>query len=116
MHMFGEGYWDAHVRKTAKGNKHRHDELLRCLREQMGDSLSIQGTDTGMHLYVAVHNGMTQQELLKSALEQDAKVYGTARMWFNQPADDNHVMIGFSAIAYDDIAPGIAALRRAWFA
>lgn len=48
------------------------------------------------------------------ALAHDAKVYGTARMWLDQPADDNHVMIGFSAIALEDIAPGVAALKSAW--
>ena len=81
----------------------------------MDDALDIQGTDTGMHLYVAVRNGMVQRELLAAALEQDAKVYGTARMWIDQPENDNHVMIGFSAIAFEDIAPGVEALRRAWF-
>lgn len=113
--FIGEGYWDAHVRKTAKGNKRRHDELLRCLREQMGDVPGIQSAGTGMHLYVAVQNGMTQRELLEAALGQDTKVYGTARMWIDQPENDNHVMIGFSAIDYDDIVSGVEALRRAWF-
>ncbi len=109
-------YWDAHVRKTAKGNHERHDELLRCLHTEMDDGIDISGTDTGMHLYVTVHNGMTQSELLASAQREDAKVYGTTRMWFSKPAPENNVMIGFSAIAFEDIAPGVAALRRAWFA
>ena len=29
--------------------------------------------------------------------------------------DDHHVMIGFSAISFESIAPGVEALRRAWF-
>lgn len=111
-----QGHWDAHVRKTAKGNHERHDALLRCLRAEMGDAISISGTDTGMHLYVTVHNGMTQDELLASAQREDAKVYGTTRMWFSKPAPENNVMIGFSAIALQDIEPGVSALRKAWFA
>lgn len=108
------GHWDAHVRRTAKTNHRNHDELLRCLRRELGTSIEISGADTGMHLYVTVNNGMTQAELLESALFQKVKVYGTSRMWFSKPAPENNIMVGFSAIAHDDIAPGVAALRRAW--
>ena len=87
------------MRKTAKGNRARHDELLHCLKAQFGDAFDISGAGTGMHLYVTVRNGMTQAQLLESALEHDVKVYGTSRMWFSKPAPENNVMIGFSAIA-----------------
>lgn len=108
------GHWDAHVRKTAKGNHRRHDELLRCLTEGFGDAITISGTDTGMHLYVTVRNGMKEPELLAKALENDVKVYGTDRMRLLGPADLPSIMIGFSAIAFEDIAPGVQALRKAW--
>lgn len=112
--FIGQGYWDAHVRKTAKGNHRRHDELMRCLTAKMGDMLEISGVETGMHLYVTVHNGMDDCELIDSALRQGAKVYGTARMRFPGSAPSSSVMIGFSAIAFEDIEPGVAALARAW--
>ncbi|MBQ9044058.1 MAG: PLP-dependent aminotransferase family protein [Eggerthellaceae bacterium] len=112
--FIAQGHWDAHVRKVAKGNHRRHDELLRCLNAEMGDMLDITGTDTGMHLYVTVRNGMDERQLVESALAQGAKVYGTARMRFPGSTLSSSVMIGFSAIAFDDIAPGVAALARAW--
>lgn len=108
------GYWDAHVRRMAKQNHRNHDELQRCLFAELGDLIEISGTDTGMHLYATVRNGMTQRELLENALLQNVKVYGTSRMWFSKPAPENNVMIGFSAIAHEDIAPGVEALKRAW--
>ena len=112
--FIAKGAWDAHIRKTAQGNHRRHDELLRCLRNEFGTTVEVSGVDTGMHLYATVNNGMSQDELLKSAQDEGAKVYGTARMWFSKPAPENNVLIGFSAIAYEDIAPGVAALARAW--
>ena len=113
--FMAEGHLDAQVRKTAKANRRRHDELLACLRAEMGDGLGIQGIDTGMHLYVRVKNGMTQPQLLHAALERGVKAYGTSRMWFSKPAPQDKVIIGFGAIDLDDIAPGAAALREAWF-
>lgn len=81
----------------------------------MGGRVEWSGADTGMHLYVTVRNGMTQSELLASAAGKGAKVYGTSRMWFSRPAPEEHVMVGFSAIALEDIEPGVRALREAWF-
>ena len=112
--FISQGHWDAHVRKTAKGNRRRHDELVRCLDAEMGDMLDVSGTNTGMHLYVTVRNGMDERALVESALEQGVKVYGTARMRFPGSTASSSVMVGFSAIAFEDIAPGVAALARAW--
>lgn len=112
--FIAQGHWDSQVRRMATSNHRNHDELLRCLKGAFGDSVRISGTDTGMHLYVTVLNGMTQDELIASALSEGVKVYGTKRMWFSKPAPENNVMIGFSAIPTQSISPGIAALRRAW--
>jgi len=112
--FISEGHWDAHVRKMAKGNHRRHDLLLQNLHEQFGDMVSISGADAGMHLYVGVKNGMTQRDLVRTAYEQGANVYSTARFWFANPAEQDKLMLGFSAIADADIAPGVAALRNAW--
>lgn len=112
--FISEGHWDAHVRKMAKGNHHRHDLLLANLQEQFGDMVSISGADAGMHLYVGVQNGMSQRELVHTAYKQGANVYSTARFWFSKPSDQDKLMLGFSAIADADIAPGVEALRRAW--
>ena len=64
-----------------------------------------------MHLYVTVHNGMTEAELVESALRQGAMVYGTERMRFPGSPSGSNVMIGFSAIEFDAIGPGVAALK-----
>lgn len=67
-----------------------------------------------MHLYVTLHNGLTQDQLLQKALAHRVKVYGTKRMWFSKPAPENNLMIGFSAIAAELIPEGVAELYRAW--
>jgi len=113
--FISEGHWDAHVRKMAKGNHKRHDLLLESLRQNFGDAITISGEDAGMHLYVGVKNGMSQRDLVRTAYEQGANVYSTVRFWFANPADQDKLMLGFSAIADADIAPGVEALKRAWF-
>lgn len=76
--------------------------------------MDIRGKHSGMHLYVTVKNGMATEELIASALEEDAKVYSTERFWFSRPAPEGVVMLGFSALRLEDIAPAVDALAGAW--
>lgn len=110
-----EGYWAQHVRRMAKDNMRRHDVLLSSLLKEMEGRIAISGMHSGMHLYVTVLNDMTQAELIESAFNQGAAVYGTKRFWFSRPAPENNIMIGFSSIDIDDIPSGVTALARAWF-
>ena len=108
------GDWERHMRRMVAENRKCHDELLRCLSERLGDAADIRGKHSGMHLYVTVRNGMTTDELVTSALEHHAKVYTTERFWFSRPAPEGVVMLGFSAMALEDIAPAVNALAAAW--
>lgn len=110
-----EGLWEQHIRRMSSSNHIRHDELLSQLRNSMGDRLQIEGIDSGMHFYVTVDSPMTQDDLIESAFQQGVAVYGTKRLWFERPAPENKIMIGFSSIPVDDIKPGVEALRQAWF-
>ena len=112
--MIASGDLDQHVRKMATSNARRHDELVRCLNREFGDAITLSGVHAGMHLYAHVHNGMDQRQLVESALDHDALVYRTDQCWFSRPANKSTLMIGFSAIALEDIAPGVKALAEAW--
>lgn len=109
------GYWDCHLRRMVAGNRRRHEALVCAFEQEFGNRVTLYGKDSGMHLYVEVHNDMTQDELLESARSKGVNVYGTRRYYWTGQAPENFVMVGFSAIALEDILPGVQALRRAWF-
>lgn len=110
------GYWDTHLRRMVTGNKKRHDELVAAFGKEFGNRVTLFGKDSGMHLYVQVHNDMSQKQLLQSAFDQGVKVYGTQRYyWSGNNVPEDFVIVGFSAILQEDILPGVQALRRAWF-
>ena len=111
-----EGHFDQHVHRMVTATHKRHDTLLEALSSEMGDALTIGGVNSGIHFFVDVHNGMDQEELMRTALEQGANVYGTNRYWFTRPAPKATLMIGFSSIDAAEIPAGVAALKQAWFA
>lgn len=112
--LLASGQYERHLRRMVADNRRCHDELLRCLTDRFGDAVDIRGKHSGMHLYVTVKNGMTTDELVASALAHDAKVYSTERFWFSRPAPEGVVMLGFSAMRLEDIAPAVDALAAAW--
>lgn len=112
--LMENGTWARHVRRMAQENKRVHDKLLACLQTTFGDLLDIRGKHSGMHLFVTVRNGMSADELISSALGQGAKVYSAERFWFTRQPQDATVMLGFSAMEYEDVKPAVEALARAW--
>lgn len=114
--FMAEGHWDSQIRRMSHALRKRHDILMACLDKEFGDRLEVEGKHAGMHVYLGVPNGMTQQELMASALHEGAAVYGTKRMWFAHSAPEHKLMLGFSSIDPEKIPAGVQALRRAWFA
>ena len=112
--FIADGSLDRHVRRMVADNRERHDRLLECLERSLDGVVELSGVRSGMHFFATVRNGMTQEELIDSARANDANVYGTRRFWFSGDAAESSLMIGFSAIALEDIEPGVRALAEAW--
>ncbi|WP_295995228.1 PLP-dependent aminotransferase family protein [uncultured Adlercreutzia sp.] len=114
--FMADGSWDRHVRRVQAKNRRKYETLTRVLRETMGNEVDILENGTGLHLLVRVRDGRSQSELIEAARAEDVQVYGTQKYWAN-PAHtpDSTVLVGFSAIAEEDIEPGIRALAKAWF-
>lgn len=114
--FMGDGHWDRHLRKLQVRNKRKYLKLIGALEQTMGDKIHILENGTGLHLLVDVLDGRSQQELLALARAADVAIYDTNKYWM---AEDHPlkscVLIGFSAIAEEDIEPGIEALAQAWF-
>ncbi len=111
-----EGHRDRHLRKQQTRNKRKYETLVAALQRTMGDRIEILKNGTGLHLLVNVLDGRSQEELIEAALRHDVRVYNTNRYWKRKDHPlASCVLVGFSAIAEEDIEPGIEALARAWF-
>lgn len=112
--FIAEGLMDQQVRKMVAAGRRRHDRLLACLQRDLGDTVALQGTNAGLHLCVEPHNGLSEEELVGRARAQGAQVYRSSTYWFSGRTHPPQVIVGFSAIAPDEVAPGVQALARAW--
>jgi GntR family transcriptional regulator/MocR family aminotransferase len=111
-----EGFWEKRLRKMQAINKHKYLALKGSLEHYMDKKVDIFENGSGLHLLVGDRQRRHQNELIELAAKQGVKVYGTQQYWMSERHPmENFVLIGFSAIAKNDIAPGIAALDRAWY-
>lgn len=108
------GAMDQQVRKMVAAGRQRHDRLLSCLRQGFGDRIALQGTNAGLHFCVGLPNGMSEDELVSSARAQGAQVYRSSIYRCSGRPYPPQVIVGFSAIDPDEVAPGVQALVRAW--
>lgn len=108
------GFFEKNTRRMVTSSRHRHDSLTHCLKKELGDKVTLSGVGAGIHFLATVHNGMNQDELVRTALNNSVAVYKTTHCWFSKKPPDNQLMIGFSAIDLQDIPLAARALKHAW--
>lgn len=114
--FMSSGTWDRHLRRLQARNRRKYELITEALRTCMGGRVEIMENGTGLHLLVRVPDGRDEIELIEAARAAGVRVYGTSRYWMReQDAPRGCMLVGFSAIAEDDIVPGIETLSRAWF-
>lgn len=114
--FMASGMWDRHLRRLQARNRRKYELVIDALHTHMGEHVDIMENGTGLHLLVRVLDGRGEGELIEAARAAGVRVYGTSRYWMREDdAPRGCVLVGFSAIAEEDIAPGIEALAEAWF-
>lgn len=111
-----EGYFESHVRKMTQHLKKKHDRLVAVLHETFGDQITISGMDAGLHILLQVHCELTSEALIQRACEAGIAISENHKLWIEfTPRSDPYVLLGFGAIALDDIAPAVELLKKVWF-
>jgi GntR family transcriptional regulator/MocR family aminotransferase len=111
-----QGHYEKLIRRALTRNKQKYETLIAALNKHLGNRVELTDNGAGLHILVKVRDGRSQQELVHLAEEAGVGVYETSPYWMSaSPAQENHILIGFSSIRKEDIEPGIQALAKAWF-
>jgi len=111
-----EGYFESHLRKMVNHFKKKHSALVCALQENFGDEIFIFGQSAGVHLLVQINCNASAQKLVEQAAKAGIVISASDKLWTQvEPPLYPQILLGFSAIALDDIAPAVRLLRKIWF-
>jgi len=110
------GYFERHLNKMRNIYRKKRELLVRNING-LNCGIEIIGADAGLHLLLKINNGMTEAELVFSALQKSLKVYGISNFYSNKSNIDKTptILIGFATLTDYEISRAINLLKIAWF-
>lgn len=108
-----EGHFAAHIRRMREMYRDQRDALVVALMRRLGDHLTVDPPDQGMHLVAYTRRGLSDVTIERAARDHGVVVRAMSRLYVEAPARSG-LMLGFSGYPRQTIAPAVARLARAF--
>lgn len=110
------GYFERHLNKMRNVYKKKRDTLVKALTD-LNCGIEILGADAGLHLLLQIPNGMSEEQLITSALNYGVRTYGISKYYCDKQSKNikTTLLIGFAAMSEQDIIQAVSILHKAWF-
>jgi GntR family transcriptional regulator/MocR family aminotransferase len=102
-----EGHFAAHIRRMREMYRNQRDALVVALRRRLGDHLTVDPPDQGMHLVAYTRRGLSDVTIERAGQEHGVVVRAMSRLYVEAPAQ-SALMLGFSGYPRQIMAPAIA--------
>ncbi len=115
--LMQSGRYDRHVRRMSEVYRQRRDALVGAVAAH-APRLRLLGLEAGCHAVLELPAGVTEDEIVQSALSHAVRVYGLSRYRVDAPrAAETHVppalVLGFGNLDEERIRRGVEALGAA---
>ena len=111
--FMAEGHFAAHIRRMREMYRGQRDALVTALRRRLGEHLTVDPPDQGMHLVAYTRRGLSDVTIERAARDHGVVVRAMSRLYVEAPAQ-SALMLGFSGYPRQTIAPAIGRLARAF--
>jgi GntR family transcriptional regulator/MocR family aminotransferase len=108
-----EGHFAAHIRRMREMYRNQRDALVAALRRRLGDHLTVDPPDQGMHLVAYTRRGLSDLTIERAAREHGVIVRAMSRLYIEAPVR-SALVLGFSGYPRQIIAPAVARLALAF--
>jgi GntR family transcriptional regulator/MocR family aminotransferase len=106
-----EGHFAAHIRRMRLQYKGQRDVLVAALRQRLGDELTVEPPDQGMHLVAYLRRGLSDVAIERAARDQGVIVRAMSRLYVAAPPRSALVM-GFSGYPSRIIPAAVTRLAK----
>ena len=104
---------DLHIAALCREYRRRRDALLDGLADALPPGSTFNQPEGGMFVWARLPSGWDADELLQRALEHDV-AFVPGHPFFAREADPRTLRLSFTTHVPDEIAEGLARLRRSW--
>jgi GntR family transcriptional regulator/MocR family aminotransferase len=111
--FMAEGHFAAHIRRMRELYRGQRDALVAAIERRLGDHLSVDPPDQGMHLVAYTRRGLSDVTMERAAREHGVIVRAMSSLYVEAPAR-SALMLGFSGYPRQTIAPAVVRLARAF--
>ena len=111
------GHFERHLNRARTRYRARREALLAAARDTgLTRSGAFSGGDCGLHLLLWMDRRWTEEELTARAAEAGVGVTPLSACDLTPPPPDRPpaLILGYSRMAAEDMAPALALLKRAW--
>jgi GntR family transcriptional regulator/MocR family aminotransferase len=105
-----EGHFERHLRRMRKVYETRRTTMLAAFDEHFGDSATITGTESGMHVLVNIHGVHEADSFIEAARARGVGIYSARPYYLGEPPPGATFLMGYSSVNEDGIRRGIAIL------
>jgi GntR family transcriptional regulator/MocR family aminotransferase len=109
--FMSEGHFTSHLRRTRAAYREQRDALVSSLRRRLGEHLSVEPPDQGMHLVAYGRHDLCDVAIERAAREQGVFVRAMSRMYMAAPVR-SALMFGFSGYPSRTMGAAVARLAR----
>lgn len=115
--FMAKGHFEQHINKMKRLYKNQRDAVIQTIKSHpLGKHICIIGEDTGLHLLLQVNTSLSEEQLLKTALQNGIYLTGLSS-YYHQKIDqipENTLVLGYSGLPPENICQGIKLLLDAW--
>ncbi len=114
--FMSRGHFERHLNRTRLRYKARRDALVDAARQSgVLNRASLSGTEAGLHLLLRVENGMTEEELTRTAGERGVWLSPLSAYFHGTPPDGPPTLVlGFARMGTEDMLPAFRLLAEGW--
>lgn len=113
--FMSQDHWQRHLNRMRTLYRKKQIALLSSIKKYMGNKVMVIGERSGLHILIKINNGMTEEELIETALNKGIKVYPVS-IYYHGGKDIHgvEILLGFGGLSIDEIEEGIRGLKESW--
>jgi GntR family transcriptional regulator/MocR family aminotransferase len=105
-----EGHFSRHIRRMRVTYAERREELVSCIRKELGSMLQLHGAEAGLHLTVTLPSGYRDLEIAARAAGQNLWLWPLSPSYIGSGSQQGFIL-GFGGVAAAEIPQAVRQLR-----